>query len=70
MRPFFFGCHISFCYFFSLKVVRGDDFWPHLEMCTNGSDLLPVILNNGTMSGEMRSQVGLMPVVIKFEPSD
>ena len=40
---------------FSLKVVRGDDFWPHLKMCTNGSDLLPVILNNGTMSGEMRS---------------
>ena len=50
--------------------MKGDNFWPHLKMCTNGSDLLPVILNNGTMSGDMRSQVGLMPVVIKFGPSD
>ena len=50
--------------------MRGDDFWPHLEMCTNRSDLLSVILNNGTMSDEMRSQVGLMPMVIKFGPSD
>ena len=55
---------------FALKVVRGDDLWPHLKMCTNGSHLLPVILNYGTMSDEMRSQVGLMPMVIKFGPSD
>ena len=50
--------------------MRGDDFWPHLEMFTNRSDLVPVILNNRTMNGEMRSQVGLMPMVIKFRPSD
>ena len=33
MRSFLFGCYISFCYFFTLEVVRGHDFWPHLEMC-------------------------------------
>ena len=55
---------------FALKVVRGDDLWPQLKMCTNGSHLLPVILNNGTMSYEIRSQVGLIPMVIKFGPSD
>ena len=48
----------------------GDDFWVHLEMCTNGSDLLVIILNNGTMSCEMRSKVALMPMVMKFWPSD
>ena len=50
--------------------MRGDDFWPHLKMCTNGSDLLPVLLNDGTMSGEMRSKVALMPVVIKSGITD
>ena len=33
MRPFLFGYHISFCYVFAVEVVRGHDFWPHLEMC-------------------------------------
>ena len=42
MRPFLFGCHISFCYVFALKAVRGHDFWPHLEMCPERSDLLPL----------------------------
>ena len=32
MRQFLFGCHISFCYFFALEVMRGHDFWPHFEM--------------------------------------
>ena len=30
MRPFSFGCHISFCLFFALEVTRGHDFWTHL----------------------------------------
>ena len=55
MRPFFFGCHISFCCFFALEVVRGHDFWIHLKMCTELVDLLPPILDNGTVSGEMGS---------------
>ena len=55
MRPFLFGCHISFFYFFALKVVRGHDFWTHLEMCVIIFDLLQLILNNGTVSGEMGS---------------
>ena len=50
-----FGCHISFCYIFVLKVVRGHDFWKHLEMCPEWTDLLPLILNNGTVCGEMGS---------------
>ena len=66
MRPFLFGYHVSFCYFFALEVVRGHDFWPHLEMCQEQSDLLLLIFNNGTMSGEKGSLVTMMPVVIKF----
>ena len=34
MRPFLFGYHISFCWIFALKVVRGHNFWTHLKMCT------------------------------------
>ena len=55
MRPFLFGCHISFCYFFALEVVRGHDFLTHLQMCMELVDLLPPILDNGTVSGEMGS---------------
>ena len=56
MRPFLFGCHISFCFFFfALKVVRGYDFWIHLKMCTELVDLLPPILDNGTVSSEIGS---------------
>ena len=55
MRPFLFGCHISFCRFFALEVVRGRDFWTHLQMCTELVDLFPPILDNGTVSGEMGS---------------
>ena len=55
MRPFLFGYHISFCYFFALEVVRGHDFWTHLKMCMELVDLLPLILNNGTVSDEMGS---------------
>ena len=55
MRPFLFGCHISFCCFFALKVMRGHDFWTHLKMCVVIFDLLPPILESGTVSGEMGS---------------
>ena len=55
MRPFLFGCHISFCYIFMLKEVRRHEFWTHLKMCMIIFDLLPLILNNGTVNGEMRS---------------
>ena len=55
MRPFLFGYHISFCCFLALKVVRGQDFWTHLEMCLELVDLPPSILDNGTVSGEMGS---------------
>ena len=67
---FVFGCHISFCCFFALKVVRGHDFWTHLQTCTELVDLLPPILDNGTVSGEMGSSVTVMPMVIKFGPCD
>ena len=55
MRPFLFGCHFSFCYFFALKVVRGHDFWTHLKMCVIKFDPFPLILENGIVSGEMGS---------------
>ena len=70
MRPFLFGCHISFCCFFALKVMRGHDFWTHLKMCLELVDLLPPILESRTVSGEMGSLVALMPVVIEFGPCD
>ena len=46
MRPFLFGCHISFCCFFALEVVRGHYFWTHLKMCVVIFDLLPPILGS------------------------
>ena len=55
IRPFLFGCHISFCYFFALEMVRGHDFWTHLKMCVARFDPLPLILENGTVSDEMGS---------------
>ena len=55
MRPLLFGCHISFYCFFALEVVRGHDFCTHLQMCPELVDLLPPILDNGTVSGEMWS---------------
>ena len=55
MRLILFGCHTSFCYIFALEVMRGHGFWTHLETCTELLDLLPAILNSGTVSGEMRS---------------
>ena len=55
MRPFLFGYHISFCYFFALEVVRGHNFWTHLETCMELVDLLPLALTNGIVNGEMRS---------------
>ena len=55
MRPFLFGCHISFCCFFALEVMMGHDFWTHLKMCLELVDLIPPILESGTVSGEMRS---------------
>ena len=55
MRPFLFECHISFCYFFALEVVRGHNFWTHLETCMELSDLLLLTLTNGTVCDEMRS---------------
>ena len=55
MRPFLFGYHISFCYFFALEVVRGHEFWTHLETCMELLDLLPLTLTNGIVNGKMRS---------------
>ena len=51
MRPFLFGCHISFYWFFALEVMRGHEFWTHLQTCTELVDLLPPILESGTVSG-------------------
>ena len=55
MRPFLFGCHISFCYIFAVKEVRGHEFWTHLKMFIQIFDLLPFLLNNGTVYGGMGS---------------
>ena len=55
MRSFFWGYHILFCYFFALELMRGHDFWIQFEMCWQIFDLLPLILNNGIVSGKMRS---------------
>ena len=46
MRPFLFGCHISFCLFFALEVMRGHDLWTHLQTCPESVDLLPPILES------------------------
>ena len=54
-RPFLFECHISFYYMFAVREVRGHEFWRHLKMCVITFDLLPFILSNGIVSGEMRS---------------
>ena len=35
--------------------MRGHDFWTHLKMCFIIFNLLPPILDNGTVSGEMGS---------------
>ena len=51
MRPFLFGCHISFYWFFALEVMRGHEFWTHLQTCLELVDLLPPILESGTVSG-------------------
>ena len=55
MKPFLFRYHISFCYLFLLKEVRGHEFWAHLKMCIQIFDLLALRLNSGTVNGEMRS---------------
>ena len=46
MRPFLFGCHISFYWFFALKVMRGHYFWTHLQMCPKLVELLPPLLES------------------------
>ena len=46
MRTFLFGCHISFYWFFALEVMRGHDFWTHLQTCTELVDLLPHCVSN------------------------
>ena len=51
MRTFLFGCHISFYWFFALEVMRGHEFWTHLQTCLELVDLLPPILESGTVSG-------------------
>ena len=57
--------------FFSLEEGRGHEFWVHLKMFITIFDLLAHILKNGTVkNGEMRSQVALMPVIIKFSPNN
>ena len=55
MRPFLFRYHNSFCSIFAVEEVRGHEFWTHLKMCALIFDLLPLILNNVTVNGEMRS---------------
>ena len=55
IRPFLFEYHISFCYIFALEEVRGHEFWTCLKMCILIFDLLPFILNNRTVNGEMGS---------------
>ena len=55
MRPSLFGCHISLSSIFAFKEVRSHEFWRHLKMYRRIFDLLPLILNSGTVSGEMRS---------------
>ena len=55
MRPYLFECHISFCYIFAVEEVRGHEFWTHLKMFIQIFDLLPFLLNNGTVNGEMGS---------------
>ena len=55
MRPFLFEFHISFFYIFVVEDMMGHEFRRHLEMCVVTFDLPPFILNNGTVSGEMRS---------------
>ena len=55
VRPFLFGYHIFLCSIFALKEVRGHEFWTHLKMYVITFDLLPFILNNETVSGEMSS---------------
>ena len=57
MRPFLFGYHISFCYIFAVEEVRGHDFWTHFKMCVQIFDLLPLLLDNETVNGEMRSVI-------------
>ena len=46
MRPFLFGCHISFYWIFALEVMRGHEFWAHLQTCPELVDLLPPILES------------------------
>ena len=46
MKLFLFECHISFCLFFALKVMRGHDLWTHLQTCPESVDLLPPILES------------------------
>ena len=48
MRPCFFEGHISLCYIFAVKEVKGHDFWTHLKMCIIIFNPLPLILNSGT----------------------
>ena len=55
MRSLLFRCHISFCCFLALEVMRSHDFWTHLKMYVIIFDLLPPIFDNGTVSGDMGS---------------
>ena len=52
---FYLGVIFHSVAFFALKVMRGHDFWTHLKMCVIIFDLLPPILESGTVSGEMGS---------------
>ena len=36
-------------------MMRGHDFWTHLKMCVIIFDLLPTVLESGTVSGEIGS---------------
>ena len=54
MRPFLFGCHISFCDLIFTQRGEGSLFLGTFENIVM-FDLLLFILNNGTVNGEMKS---------------
>ena len=43
---FYFGVVFHSVGFFALEVMRGHDFWTHLQMCMESVDLLPPLLES------------------------
>ena len=65
MKPFLFGCHISFHSIFALKEVRGHKFWTHLKMCVIIFDLLLFILNNETVNEQFCDMQQIQVILAK-----